>query len=150
MCGKELVDRDVEIGTGCSTLVVSLERAQFLSRAIGVDLLSEIFVAKWVTVNGIKYCKNTLVISAKSEDSFPIFELIVYILCMGTKISFITAPWQTVKFDRHTHTYAVQPAVNPIWSVIPVENLYDHQAYHASKSYKGEHLSYVSLRYRIN
>jgi hypothetical protein len=150
MCGKELVDRDVEIGTGCSTLVVSLERAQFLSRAIGIDLLSEIFVAKWVTVNGIKYCKNTLVISAKSEDSFPIFELIVYILCMGTKISFITAPWQTVKFDRHTHTYAVQPAVNPIWSVIPVENLYDHQAYHASKSYKGEHLSYVSLRYRIN
>ena len=33
MSGKELVDRDVEIGPGCSTLVVSLGRTEFLSRA---------------------------------------------------------------------------------------------------------------------
>ena len=109
-----------------------------------MHLLSEVFVAKCVIVNGIKYCKNILVITGKSEDSFPNFENIVYIICIGTDIVLITAPWQTVKFDQHTHTYAVQPITNPVWSVILVKNLFEHQTYHPSKAYKtGDHQSYV-------
>ena len=99
MCGKELADNDIEIGTGCSMLVLSLDNTEFLSRAIGVHLLSEVFVAIWVTVNGVN-----LVISGKSEDSFPVFQQIVYIITMGmADIKLVTAFWDTVKFDRHTH-----------------------------------------------
>ena len=136
----ELVEDDIEIGTGCSTLVLSLDNAEFLSREIGIHLLSEVFVAKWVVVNGIKYYKNALVVTGKSGDSaFPVFQQIVYILTMETAdIRLVTAPWNTVKFDRHTHTYAVTPAENMVWSITKVKNLFDHHTYHASKSYTEE------------
>jgi hypothetical protein len=117
-----------------------------LSRAIGVHLLSEVFVAKWVTVNGVN-----LVISGKSEDSFPVFQQIVYIITMGmADIKLVTASWDTVKFDRHTHTYVVKPTESKEWSITTVQNLFDHQTYHASKSYKdGDNLGYVTLRHKI-
>jgi hypothetical protein len=73
MCGKELIDRDVEIGPGSSTLVASLERAEFLSTVLRVHLFSEVYVAKWSVVDGIKYSRNVLVITGKSEDGLPIF-----------------------------------------------------------------------------
>ena len=73
MSGKDLVDRDVEIGPGSSMLVISSDRAEFLSTAIRVHLFSEVYVAKWCVVNGIKFCKTILVITGKSDDSIPIF-----------------------------------------------------------------------------
>ena len=83
MCGKELVERDVEIGPGSSTLVASLEKAEFVSRVLGIHLFSEVYVAKWCVVNGIKYSKNILVITGKSKDALPIFQEIIFIICVG-------------------------------------------------------------------
>lgn len=151
MSGKDLVERDVEVGPGSSVLVVSLERAEFLSRIIGVHLLEEVYVAKWCIVHGIKYCKNILVKTGKSEDLVPIFQRIVYVICVENVLKLVTEVWHTVRYDRHTHTCAVQLIEEPTWSVIPVENLYDRQLYHASKSYNDrDPLCYVTLSHRIN
>ncbi len=149
-CGKELVNRDVEIGPGSSTLVASLERADFLSTVLRVPLFSEVYVAKWCVVNGIKYSRNVLVITGKSEDALPIFQEIILIICDGSHIQLVTALWDTVKYERHTHSYAVTKPAEPVWSIIPIDNIYDRQAYHASKAYKeGDRLNYVTICHRI-
>ena len=149
MCGKELVDRDIEIGPGSSTLVASLERAEFLSCALGVHLFSEIYVAKWCVVNGIKYARNVLIITGKS-DALPIFQEIILITCDGNYIKLVTALWEFVKYERHTHSYVVTQSAEPIWSIIPMDNINHRQAYHASNSYREEdRLNYVTIRHRI-
>ena len=152
MSGKHLADRDVEIGSGSSTLVVSLERAEFLSTAMEVHLFSEVFVANWCVVNGIKYHKNVLIANGQSNDSFPIFEQILYIICVGVHVTLVTKPWQTVKYDRHTHSYVVQPtSESTVWSTIPVVNLLDRHVYHPAKSYReGDPYNYVTIRCRMN
>ena len=81
-------------------------------------------------------CKTILVITGKSDDSIPIFQQIVYVICVRNHVRLVTALWETVRYDEHTHTYAVQPIAEPVWSVVPVENLYDLQPYHAAKAYK--------------
>lgn len=78
MSGKDLVERDVEVGPGSSVLVVSLERAEFLSRIIGVHLLEEVYVAKWCIVHGIKYCKNNN-IAYNCCKNFPLCFLVNHI-----------------------------------------------------------------------
>ena len=150
MCGKKLVDRDVEIGPGSSTLVASLEKAKFLSRVFGIHLVSEVYVAKWCVVNGIKYSKNILVITGKSEDALPIFQEIIFIICDGNYVRLVTALWETVKYERHTHTYVVRKSAESVWSIIPLDSIYDRQPYHASKAYReGDCNNYVTIRNRI-
>ena len=38
----------------------------------------------------------------------------------------VTELWETVQYDRHTHTYSVRPKDEILWSVVGVENLCDH------------------------
>ena len=77
-----------------------------------------------------------MVITGKSDDSIPIFQQIVYVICVRNHVRLVTALWETVRYDEHTHTYAVQPINGAVWSVVPVENLYDRQPYNAAKAYK--------------
>ena len=150
MCGKDLAERDVEIGPGSPTLVMSLERPECLTTLLGVHLFSDVYVANWCVVNGIKYCKNLLVHTGKSCDSLPIFKRIVYVICEGTDVQLVTELWETVEYDRHTHTYVVQPTQETVWSVVRMQDLCDHQTYHPSKSYKEDDSHhYVTLRHRI-
>ena len=150
MCGKGLVDMAVEIGPGSPTLIMSLEIQECLVGLLGVDLFSDIYVANWCVVNGIKYCKNLLVHTGKSGGSFPIFKRIVYVICEDTDLQLVTELWETVRYDRHTHTYVVQPTREAVWSLLKIHDLADHQTYHASKSYKEDDCHYyVTLCYRI-
>ena len=147
---EDLAERDVEIGPGSPTLVMSLERPECLTTLLGVHLFSDIYVANWCGVNGIKYCKNLLVHTGKSDDSLPIFKRIVYVICEGTDVQLVTELWETVEYDRHTHTYVVQPTQETAWSVVRMQDLCDHQTYHPSKSYKEDDSHhYVTLRHRI-
>lgn len=139
------------MGPGSSVLVVSLERAELLSRILGIHMFEELYVAKWCIVHGIKYCKNLLVVTGKSDDMMPIFQQITYVICFENRIQLIIESWNTVRYDRPTHTYAVQQLHEPEWSVIPVDTLYDRQPYHASRAYKErDNLCYVVLRHRIH
>ncbi len=109
MSCKELAEQDLELGPGSSELIASLERSDFLSRTLQINLFEEVYVARWCIVHGIKYCKNILVITGTSDDSMPIFEQIAYIIVTDeTSIKPITEEWHTVKYDRHTHSYAIQ------------------------------------------
>ena len=151
MSRKDLADRDVEIGPGSTSLVVSLERAEFLSASINVHLFSEVYVATWCMINGIKYHRNLLVTNGTSSDNFPIFERIIYIICVEAHVKLVTEPCQTIKYDRHTHSYAVQQTAGPLWSIIPIEHLHDRQVFHADKTCKeGGPYSYFTMRYRIH
>ena len=85
-----------------------------MSREIGVDLLCEVFVANWVTLNRINYHKNDLVITGKLDHSFSMFQQIVLIICVEQDVLLIAAPWQTVGFDRHTHTYDNEESPHPL------------------------------------
>ncbi len=141
----------MEVGPGSSELIASLERSDFLSRTLQINLF-EVYVARWCIVHGIKYCKKLLVITGKSDDSMPIFQQIVYIIVTDeTSVKLITEEWHTIKYDRHTHSYAIQQLSTSSWSVVPVEDLYDYYPYHASKSYNdGDQLSYVVMRHRVH
>ena len=152
MSGKDLTERDVEVGPGSSELVASLERSNFLSRALAINLFEEVYVAPWCLVHGIKYRKNLLVITGKSDDSTPIFQQIIYVIVTDvTKVKLITEEWHTVKYNRHTHTYAIQRPSTSVWSVFLLEDLYDYYPYHASKSYNDrDPLSYVVMRHRVH
>ncbi|XP_071831544.1 uncharacterized protein [Apostichopus japonicus] len=147
--GVDLVHKDVEVGPGCSTILVSLDRAEFLSRELGMHMFEEVFIAKWSIVHGVKYCKNLLVVTGKCDQEEPIFQQIIYVICIDNGVKLVTESWDTVKYDRHTHTYALQQIAEPAWSVISVNNLYDRQPYHAAKSYQATELCYVTLRHRI-
>ena len=151
MSGKDLTEQDVEVGTGSSVILVSLDGAEALSRLLGLHLFEEVYVAEWCLVHGIKYLRNILVITKKSDDSVPIFERVVYVICIEKIVKLVTEALETVSYDRHSHAYAVQPCQDPTWSVTLVDNLYDRQPYHPSKSYKyGDNLSYVTLRHRVH
>ena len=152
LSGKELAERDVEVGPGSSELLTSLEQAEILSRELGIHLFDEVYVARWCIVQGIKYCKNLLVITGKSDDSMPVFQQIIYVLVTGpSTIKLVTEEWHTLQYDRHTHTYVIQPKPTGSWSIIPIEELYDHSLYHASKSYmNGDQCSYVVMHHRIH
>lgn len=150
---KDLVDRDTEVGPGSSTLVASLDNARALGAILHVHLLDEVYVAKWCVVHGKKYQKNMVVVTGKTEELEPIFQRIVYIICMDDSIRLVTEPFKLVRFDRHTHSYIVQSAADEIaWNVTSVEGLLDYQPYHAAKSYdqsEESHLSIV-LRHKIH
>ncbi|XP_028403161.1 uncharacterized protein LOC114525900 [Dendronephthya gigantea] len=149
--GKDLVERDVEIGPGSIEIVASLERAEFLSRTLGIRLFEEVYVAKWSIVHGIKYCKNLLVVTGKS-DYLPVFQKIIYVMVTeNSSVKLITEEWLTIRYDRHTHTYVIHQPHATSWSMVSVDNLYDYYPYHASKSYnEGDQHSYVALRHRIH
>ncbi len=150
MCGKDLSERDVEIGPGSATMIASIERSEHLATLLDVHLFSDVFLARWCVVNGIKYTKNMLVLTGKA-DSLPIFQKIVYVICEENQVKLVTELWETVQYDRHTRTYSVKPKDEVLWSVVGVEDLRDHQTYHGSKSFKAEDpLCYVTLRHRIN
>ena len=152
MSGKDLVERDVEIGPGSLELVASLEGAEFLSRTLEIHLFQEVYVAKWCIIHGIKYCKNLLVITGKSDDVMPIFQQIVYVIVTESNaVKLITKKWDTVRYDRHTHTYVIRQLGATSWSMVSVDNLYDYYPCHASKSYnEGDQHGYVVLRHRIH
>ena len=152
MSGKDLTERDVEVGPGSSELIASLERSNFLSQALRINLFEEVYVAKWCIVHGTKYCKNLLIITGKSDESMPIFQQIIYVIVTdGTNVKLITEEWHTVKYDRHTHTYAIRRPTTSSWSVFSQEDLYDYYPYHASKSYYDrDPLSYVVMRHRVH
>ena len=112
----------------------------------------EVYVARWCIVHGIKYCKNLHVITAKSDDSTPFFQRIIYVIVTdSTSIKLVTQEWDTVKYDRHTHTHAIQQPSTSRWSVLQFEDLNDYYPYHASKSYNDrDPLSYVVMRHRVH
>jgi hypothetical protein len=123
MSGKDLTERDVEVGPGSSELVASLERSDFLSRALAINLFEEVYVAPWCIVHGINYRKNLLVITGKSDDSTPIFQQIIYVIVTDvTKVKLITEEWHTVKYNRHTHTFAIQRPSTSSWFVFLLED----------------------------
>ncbi len=105
MCGKDLSERDVEIGPGLATMIASLERSAHLATLLDVHLFSDIFLARWCVVNGIKYTKNMLVLIGKA-DSLPIFQKIVCVICEENQMKLVTELWETVQYDWHTHTYS--------------------------------------------
>lgn len=152
MSEKDLTQRDVEVGPGASEFIATMERSDFLRQALKINLFEEVYVARWCIVHGIKYCKYLHVITAKSDDSSPIFQRIIYVIVTdATSIKLVTEEWDTVKCDRHTHTYAIQQLSTSLWSVIQLEDLYDYYPYHASKSYKDrDPLSYVVMRHRLH
>ena len=152
MSGKDLTQRDVEVGPGGSELIATLERSDFLSQALKINQFEEVYVARWCIVHGIKYCKNLHVITAKSDDSTPIFQRIIYVIVTDTNnIKLVTEEWKTVQYDRHTHTYAIQQPSTALWSVTQLDDLYDYYPYHASKSYIDcDPLSYVVMRHRVH
>ena len=153
MSGKDLVERDVEIGPGSSELVVSLEQSEVVSKALGVSLFEEVYVAKWCLVYGIKYSKNLMVIKEKQHDdvSLPVFHQILHVIVIDEEVRLIVEEWDTVRYDRHMHSYAIQLLPKAPWSVVAINDLYDNaHTYHAAKSYKrDDKLSYVVLRHKI-
>lgn len=153
MSAKDLVKRDQEVGPGSSVLVASLPNARILEAALGVHLLDEVYLAKWCVVHGNKYQKNMVVVTGKTDELEPVFQRIVYVICMEDGIKLVTEPLNLVKFDRHSHCYVVQePQVQRLWNINCVENLLDYQPYHAAKSYdqtEESHL-FIVLRHRIH
>ena len=129
---KDLVTRDQEVGPGPSVLVTSLPNARVLEVILAVDLLDDVYVAKWCVVHGKRYEKNIVVVTGKTDDLDPFFQRIVYVICMDNGIQLVTEPFCIVKFDRHTQCYVVQqPAKVGLWSMNCVENLLDYQPYHS-------------------
>ncbi len=151
MSGKDLSERDVEVGPGASELVASLERPQFLCQALNLNLFEEVYVARWCVVHGIKYSKNLHVITGKLDESTPIFQRIIYVIVINaTTVKLVTEEWNTVKYHRHTHTYAIREFPTSPWSVVSIDELHDHYTYHASKSYDvSDSLCYVVMRHRV-
>ena len=92
-----------------------------------------------------------MVTNGVADDSFPVFEQIIYIICVDTHATLVTEPWDTINYERHTHSYTVQQTVGAAWSIIPINNLRDRQVYHAAASYQaGDPYKHVTMRYRIN
>ncbi|KAJ8043406.1 hypothetical protein HOLleu_10472 [Holothuria leucospilota] len=142
---RSFVERDTEIGPGTSVLLASLPNANFLSTALEIPLHNEVFVANWCVVYGVKYCKSLLVITGMSEDE-PQFQKIQYIICLQTGLKLITECWETRHYDRHSHSYCVQPSEELNWSIVSVDDLLFFQPLHAAKSYKpDDRLFYVSI-----
>ena len=117
MCRKDISDNEVEIGPGSPTLIMSLERPEVLTTLLSVHLFCDVYLANWYVINSIKYCKNMLLHTGKSQDNIPIFQRIVYVICEETDVQLVTELWETVRYDQHAHTYAVQPNPEPIWSL---------------------------------
>ncbi|XP_033112600.1 uncharacterized protein LOC117113392, partial [Anneissia japonica] len=151
--GKNLVQRDQEVGPGSSILLANLENGEILENLMGVQLMDDIYVAKWCVVHGQRYQKNMVVITSKTDTLEPVFQRIVYVVCMENGIKLITEPFQIVKFDRHTHSYVVQkPVEEGIYSMTCIEDLLDFETYHAAKSYDQtqEPYLFITLRHRIH
>ena len=55
---KYLVTRDQEVGPRSSVPVASLPNARVLEVILAVDLLDDVYVAKWCVVHGKRYEKN--------------------------------------------------------------------------------------------
>ncbi|KAJ8034185.1 hypothetical protein HOLleu_20916 [Holothuria leucospilota] len=135
--GSSFVQRDTEIGPGSSVLLASLPNANFLSTTLGIPLLEEVYVANWCIVYGVKYCKSLMVITGKSENE-PVFQKIIHILCLQTGVKLITESWDTLHYDRHCHSYCVQPSEEVKWSIVSIDDLLFFQPLHAAKTYKPE------------
>jgi hypothetical protein len=102
-------------------------------------------------VHRIKYSKNLHVITGKLDESTPIFQRIIYVIVINaTTVKLVTEEWNTVKYHRHTHTYAIREFPTSPWSVVSIDELHDHYTYHASKSYNvSDSLCYVVMRHRV-
>jgi hypothetical protein len=152
MSSKDVVERDLEVGPGSKEMIASLTGAELIVRALAVNMFDDVYVAKWCVVHGIKYCKNLMVITGKTDDLLPSFHQILYIIVgENNNIYLQTQKWTTIAYDRHTHSYVIEEPEETICSLVSVHDLYDYYPYHASKSYKTDDLlSYVVLRHRIH
>jgi hypothetical protein len=151
MSGRDLAEIDLEVGPGSQEMVESLDGADLIVRALGVHMFDMVYVAKWCVLHGIKYSKNLLVITGKSDDMLPVFQQILYVIvCENNGVHLLTQGWKTIEYHRHTHSYAIEQPNNPLYSFISVNDLYDYFPCHASESYNEEDLqSHVVLRHRI-
>ncbi|XP_033122724.1 uncharacterized protein LOC117121598, partial [Anneissia japonica] len=94
MGAKDLVNRDQEVGPGSSVLVASFANARVMGEILGVNLLDKVYVAKWCVVHGKTYQKNMVVVTHKTDDLEPVFQRIVYVVCMNDGITLVTEPFQ--------------------------------------------------------
>ena len=79
------------------------------------------------------------------------FHQIIYVVVADEDIKLVTEEWETVKYDRHTHTYAIQQLRDAPWSINSIGSLYDNgHTFHAIKAYKeNDQHSYIVLRHKI-
>lgn len=73
------------------------------------------------------------------------------IACLDDGIKLVTELFDTVRLDRHTHSYVVQkPSLEGLFSSIRIEDLLDFQPYHAAKSYNQTEDPHIVLRHQIH
>ena len=49
-----------------------------------------------------------MIVTGKTDDLEPVFQRIVYVICIDDGIQLVTEQFRIVKFDRYTHSYVVQ------------------------------------------
>ena len=151
MSKKDLSEVDFEVGPGSQVVVEYLDAADLIARRLGILVSDIVYLANWCKLHGIKYTKNLLLLTGKSDDMLPVFQQIIYVIVSeNNSAHFLTLKWKTTEYHRHTHSYAIELPNDPKCSIISLNNLCNYCPYHASESYDEEDLlSHVVLRHRI-
>ncbi|KAJ8029948.1 hypothetical protein HOLleu_29486 [Holothuria leucospilota] len=147
---KKLGEKQVEVGPGSSTILVSVANSDFLTRRLRIGLYDEVYLANWCRVFGHVYKRNQMVVVGKTIDLEPIFGKVINIIALGADVRLVYEEWSTTGFSRHLHAYSVEPKVPSKVEVTQVEDLVDYHPLQVNQSgQQDDHGFYIATRYKF-
>ena len=97
---KHIDSRSQEVGPGNVTILADLDDGYSICNLLGnAKLYEDIFVAKWVTVYGIKYQAEMFLVVSVNAEGEPAFSCVRHIIVIAGKSYFVVQEWQMDHFD---------------------------------------------------
>ena len=113
--------------------------------AIPPEKIAEWSTAKWVEINGTKYCLEYVVLVSLSSDQVPLFGQIRVILISEQKAHFVLELLDVIQFDEHF--YAYETRLSDKWLFVESSTLLSHLPTNIRLLANGK--SYVPFRFSV-